>query len=804
MNRLEEKLKGRNLLLYGTGFVAEMALCAFEQQQLTDRIRGFLVSGVPAAQSFHGFPVFSAADYAFREDEVILLAVHDALVPEIRSFLERNGVRNERIPLYPYLYEMIYGLPVREETLPLAELLKAQPEEPLWIAVRYHAALSIRRDDRDGQELYLRLMSLHCGRNTAERRLENLKSLIRSVEEEGFRQTEPILVDEDLRIIDGLHRTAVCALYGVTEIRCAVVRRSGAYDRLLGDANRLEAGYLRAQGIGEETVGLLQRRKSEMTESASVPEISVVLPAYNVADYVDACMESLAGQTYRNFEAILINDGSADDTAKKCAEWAARDPRIRWVDQENQGVAAARNRGIREARGRFLAFIDPDDWVDRSYLEKLHTAAVAEEADFAECDLWRYDNRTGKKIYRACYGRMGIPYTREQHMKYGPTASYKAISRRALWTDNDVRFPSCSFESPAVYALILALANRIVSVREPLYWYRRFRENSLVETGYALAGGAANPTLGTEAMEHLVSEFLRLGLYPQYAETLEGVVKYRLNDILAMQFHRRRAEDFSVLTSNYEEFLKGMFPESCNSRYFVWGGYNLNRILSHMDLMQNPAWRFNFSAVPSVAFRSDQTTEVSHRNRYREIMVRREMDQQFWNLLEEIRPEFLIFDLMEERFDLLRWRDRFLTDSDAFEGAETDLSGYDRISRKDSVCTELWMESWNRFEEEIRKTVPGIRLIAVEDYLSETVGDPGNQKAFEDVEKIRETNRILKTYYDHLRGNERIRIIPAFEQELYFTDRNYEYGAVPSHLNGIVNEKIGKLVEKAIREAVEG
>ena len=114
------------------------------------------------------------------------------------------------------------------------------------------------------------------------------------------------------------------------------------------------------------------------------------------------------------------------------------------------------------------------------------------------------------------------------------------------------------------------------------------------------------------------------------------------------------------------------------------------------------------------------------------------------------------------------------------------------------------MEAWNRFEEEIRKTVPGIRLIAVEDYLSETVGDPGNQKAFEDVEKIRETNRILKTYYDHLRGNERIRIIPAFEQELYFTDRNYEYGAVPSHLNGIVNEKIGKLVGKAIREAVEG
>ena len=67
------------------------------------------------------------------------------------------------------------------------------------------------------------------------------------------------------------------------------------------------------------------------------------------------------------------------------------------------------------------------------YLEKLWKAAEEADADFAECDLWRYDNRSGKKIYRSCYGRMGQAYTLPEHMKYGPTATYKAISRKSLW-----------------------------------------------------------------------------------------------------------------------------------------------------------------------------------------------------------------------------------------------------------------------------------------------------------------------------------------------------------------------------------
>ena len=91
-----------------------------------------------------------------------------------------------------------------------------------------------------------------------------------------------------------------------------------------------------------------------------------------------------------------------------------------------------------------------DPFEQRGYLEKLWNAAEEADADYAECDLWRYDNRSGKKIYRSCYGRMGQAYTLPEHMKYGPTATYKAISRKSLWEKYKLAMPKCSFESPAL------------------------------------------------------------------------------------------------------------------------------------------------------------------------------------------------------------------------------------------------------------------------------------------------------------------------------------------------------------------
>lgn len=524
--------------------------------------------------------------------------------------------------------------------------------------------------------------------------------------------------------------------------------------------------------------------------------ISLIIPVYNVEDYIDECMRSVVSQTYRNLDIILINDGSTDHSLDVLRKWEATDSRIRVIDKKNEGVSAARNLGVTLSKGNVIGFIDPDDWIDETYIEKLYRKMFETGSEFTECDLWRYDNRTGKKIYRSCGQTMGKPYSLEEHMKYGPTASYKSLSRKELWKRYKVKFPTCSFESPAIYSLILALANKIENVDEALYYYRRFRENSLVETGYRYKDGALNDTLGIEAMKYLLDEFRRCGIYEKYKKVLEGVIKYRLSDILAMQFHRRSPEDFDVLRKNYEDFLLHTFPDSHNERYITFGGYNLNRILSHMDLLNDPYCRFNFSSVIALSGKKQSLPIPEHTNKYRRIMLEREFSQSYFDILAETSPRFLFMDLIEERFDIIQTDDGYITASDALATVKNrELFSGRMISRNSEECSELFFSSFNSFIRKTRKIQPDIRIIMLRNGLSEKVGDLSSQTYFEDIEKIRKINFLLDRYYAFIEQNyPDINIIPTMDPDLFFTDKKYEYGAVPSHMNEIVNRKIAKKI----------
>lgn len=100
--------------------------------------------------------------------------------------------------------------------------------------------------------------------------------------------------------------------------------------------------------------------------------ITVVVPVYNCAPYLDACLQSLQAQTWQNWEAILVDDGSTDESWRICQAYHGKDPRFTVVHQENAGVSAARNAGIAAAQGRYLAFMDGDDRIDPAYLQVLY------------------------------------------------------------------------------------------------------------------------------------------------------------------------------------------------------------------------------------------------------------------------------------------------------------------------------------------------------------------------------------------------------------------------------------------------
>ena len=109
--------------------------------------------------------------------------------------------------------------------------------------------------------------------------------------------------------------------------------------------------------------------------------ISIIVPIYNVEEYLRECLDSIQKQSYLNFECIMVNDGSPDNSSKICEEFVEKDSRFRYFEKENGGVSSARNLGIEHSKGEYITFIDSDDWVDSDYLEVLYTTLLEEGAD---------------------------------------------------------------------------------------------------------------------------------------------------------------------------------------------------------------------------------------------------------------------------------------------------------------------------------------------------------------------------------------------------------------------------------------
>ena len=115
------------------------------------------------------------------------------------------------------------------------------------------------------------------------------------------------------------------------------------------------------------------------------PLVSIIVPVYQVKEYIGECVESLLAQTYTNLEILLVDDGSTDGSGAICDEYAVKDSRVRVVHQENKGLSAARNTGIARAKGECLAFVDSDDVVMTEFIETLYELLGKYQADIAAC-----------------------------------------------------------------------------------------------------------------------------------------------------------------------------------------------------------------------------------------------------------------------------------------------------------------------------------------------------------------------------------------------------------------------------------
>ena len=108
-----------------------------------------------------------------------------------------------------------------------------------------------------------------------------------------------------------------------------------------------------------------------MNKAMSIPTVSIIIPVHNVAPYLETCLDSLLSQTFQDWEAVCIDDGSSDESPAMLDRYAARDARFKVVHQKNGGVSNARNTGLKLARGTYIQMLDPDDWAEPDMTERL-------------------------------------------------------------------------------------------------------------------------------------------------------------------------------------------------------------------------------------------------------------------------------------------------------------------------------------------------------------------------------------------------------------------------------------------------
>lgn len=177
-------------------------------------------------------------------------------------------------------------------------------------------------------------------------------------------------------------------------------------------------------------------------------KVSFVLPVYNVLPYLERCVQSLLCQTYKDFEVILVDDGSPDDSGKLCDELAIHDNRVRVIHQENKGLSGARNTGIDNAKGEYIIFVDSDDyWLLDDGLQTLvdNCDPQTDMVAFKGVDIWKDDYRTKTKAYNL-KAIAKIPNTqdlfaylvRKQQMHL---TSWLVMVRRQLLLDHHIYFP---------------------------------------------------------------------------------------------------------------------------------------------------------------------------------------------------------------------------------------------------------------------------------------------------------------------------------------------------------------------------
>lgn len=220
-------------------------------------------------------------------------------------------------------------------------------------------------------------------------------------------------------------------------------------------------------------------------------KITVIVPVYNVENYLQQCLDSLLAQTYKNLEIIVVNDGSTDNSGNICQEYVQKDNRIIYIEKENGGLSDARNTGLEKMTGNYVTFVDSDDWVEQDYVEVLYKKLMEYQADIAVANYYSYNESEGiyyfhifgDSYYEKVYDNVSIfenLYESSEMKSFALISAWGKLYRADLF--NHLRFDKGKLgEDGYLNQKMYLLVEKIVYMNQGLYAYRN-RDGSITKS----------------------------------------------------------------------------------------------------------------------------------------------------------------------------------------------------------------------------------------------------------------------------------------------------------------------------------
>lgn len=318
-----------------------------------------------------------------------------------------------------------------------------------------------------------------------------------------------------------------------------------------------------------------------MTEQKKSPEISIIVPVYQVEKYLNECIDSILAQTFTDFELILVDDGSPDNCPALCDAAAEKDSRVRVIHQQNKGLSGARNAGIDVARGNWLGFVDSDDMIDPTFCEKMLHAAVQAGAEMAVCNILRMKENKALDSYQEHCLKDEV-LSREEIVHRIQLSPFYMVMTRLCRREvfEKIRFPEGkNYEDAFTAPEILERVNKAACVAEPLYQYR-LRSGSIMRAAVTLKN-----------MEEIHANYVLFQYTMKYQKYDEACLQYTVTKRIFRKLKRKLSQE--ERKSEQVQQAAACVAKAKDELKRA-GGFTLRNRLETALCILNPKWFFAY------------------------------------------------------------------------------------------------------------------------------------------------------------------------------------------------------------------